>query len=150
MKVATFQLEGTDTVGVVVNGGFIDLKRAAQVAGDTPDHAFDSMLSFIASGDEGLLRAQNAIERSRSEAFIPLERVTLRAPIPRPTKNVFCLGRNYAEHAAESLRALGQDIRLPAYPNVFTKAVTSMSGPYDDIPFDPNVSANLTGKLNLV
>ena len=31
----------------------------------------------------------------------PQKRVRLLAPIPSPSRNIFCLGRNYADHAAE-------------------------------------------------
>ena len=149
MKVATFRHNGTDAVGVVLDESIVDLKKAAQLSGEAPDPIFESMLTFIASGDEGLLRAQNAMDRTASLAHIPLRSVELLAPIPRPTKNVFCLGRNYAEHAAESLRAIGQEVRLPAYPNVFTKAITSINGPYADIPFDATVSDKLDWEVEL-
>jgi 2-keto-4-pentenoate hydratase/2-oxohepta-3-ene-1,7-dioic acid hydratase in catechol pathway len=53
----------------------------------------------------------------------PLERAGLEAPIPRPSRNVFCLGRNYAEHAAER----GADV--PAHPVYFTKPPESVLAP---------------------
>jgi 2-keto-4-pentenoate hydratase/2-oxohepta-3-ene-1,7-dioic acid hydratase in catechol pathway len=84
-----------------------------------------------------------------AQAALPLHDVELLAPIPRPRKNVFCLGRNYAEHAAESLKAIGQEVQLPAYPNVFTKAVTSVNGPFADIPFDARVSEQLDWEVEL-
>jgi 2-keto-4-pentenoate hydratase/2-oxohepta-3-ene-1,7-dioic acid hydratase in catechol pathway len=45
-----------------------------------------------------------------------LAHARLEAPIPRPARNVFCLGRNYAEHAAE------RGAQAPAHPVYFTKA----------------------------
>jgi 2-keto-4-pentenoate hydratase/2-oxohepta-3-ene-1,7-dioic acid hydratase in catechol pathway len=47
----------------------------------------------------------------------------LLAPIPRPAKNIFCLGRNYAEHARE------RGNPVPTVPIYFTKAPTSVVGP---------------------
>ncbi|NIP89862.1 MAG: DUF2437 domain-containing protein, partial [Gammaproteobacteria bacterium] len=32
---------------------------------------------------------------------VPLDRVRLLAPIPRPRRNIFCVGKNYYEHAHE-------------------------------------------------
>mgnify|MGYP006190134487 CR=1 FL=1 len=50
---------------------------------------------------------------SRRVLTAPLDRVRLEAPIPRPARNVFCLGRNYAEHAAELQTAVFFMNRLP-------------------------------------
>ena len=42
-----------------------------------------------------------AEELAQRRLAYPLKRVRLLAPIPSPARNVFCLGRNYADHAAE-------------------------------------------------
>lgn len=52
----------------------------------------------------------------------PLARTRLLAPIPRPRKNIFCMGRNYAEHAAERGAA------PPERPVFFTKPPTAVVG----------------------
>src|SRR6186713_1858650 len=46
------------------------------------------------------------------------------APIPRPTKNVFCMGLNYLAHARESGAARGKEPKMPTRPVLFTKAPT--------------------------
>ncbi|WP_226644725.1 fumarylacetoacetate hydrolase family protein [Mesobacillus subterraneus] len=56
------------------------------------------------------------------EIYIPLESVELLAPIPRPAKNVFCVGKNYAEHAIE----MGSKEDIPEHVMVFTKAPTTV------------------------
>jgi 2-keto-4-pentenoate hydratase/2-oxohepta-3-ene-1,7-dioic acid hydratase in catechol pathway len=53
-------------------------------------------------------------------AFDPAQ---LGAPAPRP-RQVFAIGLNYRAHAAES------GLAAPPSPAVFTKFVTSVSGPY--------------------
>lgn len=53
----------------------------------------------------------------------PLARARLLAPLPRPRKNIFCMGRNYAEHAAERGAA------PPERPVFFTKPPTAVVGP---------------------
>ena len=67
----------------------------------------------------------------------------------RPRKNVFCVGRNYAEHAAESLRAVGREVKLPPAPNIFTKAVTAVTGPNAAIPYDASVTTQLDWEVEL-
>jgi 2-keto-4-pentenoate hydratase/2-oxohepta-3-ene-1,7-dioic acid hydratase in catechol pathway len=63
-----------------------------------------------------------------ADEVIPLSSVTLDAPI-RPERNVFCVGRNYLEHAKEGARALGRDLKLPDVPTFFTKAPTAIAAP---------------------
>jgi 2-keto-4-pentenoate hydratase/2-oxohepta-3-ene-1,7-dioic acid hydratase in catechol pathway len=77
------------------------------------------------------------------------EDVRLLAPIPVPPRNVMCLGLNYIEHAEESYTAQGKDVTLPEVPIVFTKATTSVIGPYDPIPWDPAVSDKLDWEAEL-
>lgn len=96
------------------------------------DHAYlfaDDLLSFIERGSLVPARAALAQGRRRLRArrkhgdVIPLEGARLLAPIPRPRKNIFCVGRNYAEHARES----GSPI--PEVPVFFTKPPTCVVGP---------------------
>lgn len=54
---------------------------------------------------------------------VSLEAARLLAPIPRPARNVFCLGRNYAEHAAE------RGAEVPMDPVYFTKPPECVVGP---------------------
>jgi 2-keto-4-pentenoate hydratase/2-oxohepta-3-ene-1,7-dioic acid hydratase in catechol pathway len=70
----------------------------------------------------------------------PVEGVELLAPIPVPRRNIFCVGKNYRDHVLEFGRSgYDQPDRsedLPEYPVVFSKATTSVTGPYGDI--DPH------------
>jgi len=66
--------------------------------------------------------------------------VRLLAPLT-PPKNVMCIGRNYADHAAEIARARQTDEKLPEFPVVFTKAHTAICGPDDVVRLDPAISA---------
>jgi 2-keto-4-pentenoate hydratase/2-oxohepta-3-ene-1,7-dioic acid hydratase in catechol pathway len=105
-----------------------------------------SMLSLIESGAEALAAIDSLANKARG---IPLSQVQLHAPIPRPRKNVFCVGWNYLEHYAEGerIRKSGED--LPRHPVFFSKAVTSVNGPFDDIPYDANVTKRLDWEVEL-
>jgi 2-keto-4-pentenoate hydratase/2-oxohepta-3-ene-1,7-dioic acid hydratase in catechol pathway len=61
----------------------------------------------------------------------PLERVRLRAPLPRPGK-IVCVGRNYAEHAREG----GSEV--PTQPIFFLKSTNTICGPGDAIVLPPS------------
>jgi 2,4-didehydro-3-deoxy-L-rhamnonate hydrolase len=74
-----------------------------------------------------------------SDELIPFGDVALDAPV-RPERNVFCVGRNYLEHALEGARAAGRELKLPSVPTFFTKASTSIAAPDAELRFDARVS----------
>ncbi len=120
MRLVTYRYEGRDRVGVVEG------EQVADISSVAPD-----MNALIARLDEGLADARRA---AASATKTPLSQVQLLAPIPRPLKNVLCLGRNYKEHAAEGGAAPTDE------PIWFTKPPSSVCGPYDDITIDTRVS----------
>ncbi len=63
----------------------------------------------------------------------------LAAPI-QPPRNVFCVGRNYLEHALEGARALGKELKLPELPTFFTKATTAIAAPDATLHLQARVS----------
>jgi 2-keto-4-pentenoate hydratase/2-oxohepta-3-ene-1,7-dioic acid hydratase in catechol pathway len=77
------------------------------------------------------------------------------APIPRPPKNVFCVGKNYHEHAKEfagsGFDGGAKDV-VPPFPVVFTKPHTAITGPGAPIPFDndPTEGLDYEGELAVV
>ena len=64
------------------------------------------------------------------ERTVPVADVRLLAPVI-PRSKIVCVGRNYAEHAAE----LGNE--LPTSPMLFLKPNTSVSGPGDPVTLPP-------------
>ena len=93
-----------------------------------------TMLELVEGGETALARAREALEAgqrlvdaqgiddlaARKLAY-PLAKVRLLAPII-PPRNVFCLGRNYADHAAERGAA------VPEHPVYFTKPAHCVIG----------------------
>ncbi len=66
------------------------------------------------------------------------------APVRRPCRNIFCVGKNYHEHAHEFARS-GFDSSaasgaVPEAPIIFSKVPECVIGPGADIVFDPAVS----------
>lgn len=74
-----------------------------------------------------------------SDDLVPLADVVLDAPV-RPARNVFCVGRNYLEHAKEGARAAGRELKIRNVPTFFTKAPTSIAGPDATLHLDAAVS----------
>ena len=59
-------------------------------------------------------------EEDRGSYVYPLSDVTLHAPIPKPTKNIMCVGKNYQDHVME----MGSAADIPKDVMIFTKAPT--------------------------
>jgi len=87
-----------------------------------------TMLELIERGPDALREAREALEHGvgvvkrdgvgalvERKLGLPADKARLQAPIPRPARNVFCLGRNYKEHAAE------RGAEAPPHPVYFTK-----------------------------
>ena len=131
------------SIGALVDGGVVDL-----IGAGLPN----DMVEFIGLGDEGLASAQRTIDAGTP---IPLDEVTILAPIPRPPNNVMAVGRNYREHAQEFSDS-GFDASevkvIPDHPIIFTKAVSSIVGPGDaiDTANDPSGTTDYEGELAVV
>src|SRR5262249_7479002 len=81
---------------------------------------FTSLLALVEAGPAAWQRvASNPVYAD--QASFPLSDVRLHAPIPRPRKNVFCLGLNYVNHMQESAAARGRQPKIPDVPVFFTK-----------------------------
>jgi 2-keto-4-pentenoate hydratase/2-oxohepta-3-ene-1,7-dioic acid hydratase in catechol pathway len=136
MKLVTYDAQGRARIGALVKGGVVDL---GSVAAD--------MLSLIERGEAGLDEARAAVEAAHD--VLPMNSVRLLAPIPRPRKNIVCLGMNYAAHAYESARAKGLPEKLPEHPVFFTKSPTTVIGPGAEIPLDPAITTQLDWEVEL-
>jgi 2,4-didehydro-3-deoxy-L-rhamnonate hydrolase len=143
MRLVTFSTgsNGGARLGALVGNAVVDLTHASQ--SELPS----SMLELVLAGPSALEQAKKVAESAKERT--PLSDVKLMAPIPRPTKNVFCLGLNYAEHVAEGGRALGENRTLPEFPVFFTKPPTSVIGHEDDFIFDPKVSDKVDWEVEL-
>ncbi len=136
MKLVTYIHGGVERVGAVRDDGVVDLTGLAP-----------SMLALIDGGPELLAKAREYVASAAETT--PLAEVKLLAPIPRPRKNIICLGMNYAAHAIESLRAKGLPEQLPEYPVFFSKAPTAVNHPDATVPLMPNVSPQRDWEVEL-
>jgi len=112
-----------------------------------------SLAECIAMG-EGFIRQVKEVtdwvetNGRAASLYKPLNKVTLLAPIPRPGKNIFCIGKNYREHAIE----LGSEADVPEHIMVFTKAPTTVIGPNEVVLSHREVTGQLDyeGELAVV
>ncbi len=137
MRIATFHIGGERRVGCV------DEKR-------------QSIAPFDLSMDEakeGLLALISRHEMPRTLNPIPLREITLEAPIPRPRRNIFCVGKNYHAHAKE-FAASGFDSSaaqgaVPQHPIIFSKVPECVVAHRAPVYFSKNVSSAIDYEAEL-
>jgi 2-keto-4-pentenoate hydratase/2-oxohepta-3-ene-1,7-dioic acid hydratase in catechol pathway len=84
---------------------------------------------------------------------VALHAVELRAPVPRPRRNLFCVGKNYHAHAREFANSgfdssAGQG-EIPTAPIVFSKVPESVTAPSAPIRIDASVSTAIDYEAEL-
>ncbi len=142
-RLATF----TDATGPRVGAVLEDGRVLDLVAAGIPAAA--DMIGLIEAGPEALAAAKRAAAAPPAGAV--LSGVTLLAPIPRPRRNVFCVGRNYMDHVAEGDRTRGiTQSEVPKYPQFFTKAPDTVIASGEEIPNHLGVTEWLDYEVELV
>jgi 2-keto-4-pentenoate hydratase/2-oxohepta-3-ene-1,7-dioic acid hydratase in catechol pathway len=122
MRIASWSWGGRDHVGTVSACG----REATPLA--------------VADASTGALGVIQALARGEtlppaSGTRLPVDAITLRAPLPRPLRSLFCAGRNYRAHAAELAGSVFRD-SLPKedlWPIVFGKLPECVIGPFDAV-----------------
>ena len=149
MRLVTYQLLNTQELktGIQISRDeVLDIVAEARLRSSTQE--VGTMLDIIAGGDVTMDLLRD-IEAKPKTAPIMLNTALLKAPIPRPAKNVFCVGWNYLEHFEEGGAKLEDKRELPKWPVFFSKAPTAVNGPYDVIPFDASISTQLDWEVEL-
>jgi 2-keto-4-pentenoate hydratase/2-oxohepta-3-ene-1,7-dioic acid hydratase in catechol pathway len=149
MLLVTFIEGGKSRIGILdrARAEVVDLSRVL------PPLPRD-MPTFIALGESGVNAARRALASAAGR--LPLAQVQLVAPMPRPVRNIFCVGKNYREHAQElqktGLAGSGAQDAIPAVPIFFTKATSTVIGPNQPIPawLDSSQSTDYEGELAVV
>ena len=147
MRYATFSTteDSTPRLGAVHGDQMIDIAASGRTLHvDVPT----TLLQLTQSTDDVERRVRDLTAQAHAPRH-QLQDIRWHAPIPRPTKNVFCMGLNYLAHARESGTARGKEAKLPAKPVLFTKAPTTVSGPYDDVPVDWSVTNEVDWEVEL-
>ncbi|MBO9128695.1 fumarylacetoacetate hydrolase family protein [Bacillus sp. 165] len=110
-----------------------------------------TMLECIEAGEAFLSQVNEVIgwanEQQNLASRYLLDDVKLMAPIPRPRKNILCVGKNYRDHAVE----MGSE-DVPENILFFTKAPTTVIGQNDTIQCYEHITEELDyeGELAVV
>jgi len=115
-----------------------DMQGLLDAGPDAWRHAADLCRRFASE-----LESHDLAQDAEAGLAYPADRVRYHAPIPRPKKDVFCLGQNYAAHAAESGNP------PPTAPIYFTKPPTTVIGPDEPIPYPQGLTTRLDWEVEL-
>ena len=144
LNLITFADAAGSRAGVLLSGGrVLDLAVAMPPARD--------MLAVIDGGAPMLAAIRALAAKPPANALLALANVALQAPIPKPRRNVFCVGRNYMDHVAEGDRTRGiTQSEVPKYPQFFTKAADCVIAPGANVPTHEGVTKWLDYEVELV
>jgi 2-keto-4-pentenoate hydratase/2-oxohepta-3-ene-1,7-dioic acid hydratase in catechol pathway len=127
MRLCSFRIAGVQTSGLEIDGdrfvpmeafGINDLATFLGVLGSNPE------------------RLDGLVPRNGSMSIDPgWERLP---PLPRPPRNMFCIGTNYRAHFDEGVRP--DDTPLPERPVVFTKPWTTLTAHRGAVPVDRSLT----------
>ena len=133
MRIASWRWGGRDHVGTVSPCG----REATPLAVADPARGALPVIEALARGEP---------LPPPAGARLPVDAIELRAPLPRPLRNLWCVGRNYHAHAAELAESVFR-ASLPvehAWPIVFTKVPECVVGPRDDVRLPgPSISSQI-------
>src|SRR5688572_13533453 len=142
MKIAAYRDAGRVRAGIVSS----DLQSILPVQMPDADHELGALriVELLSSG--------GAMPPTGEP--VALGAIELIAPLPRPRRNIFCVGKNYHAHAKEfagsgfdSSAKSGGDI--PQHPIIFTKVPECVIGTGEPILIPPGVSSAIDYEAEL-
>lgn len=129
MKLVTAEIKGKSFVGIVKEDltGILPLNDVEEKR--SGERFFSDTLIGCIEQKDFLVKVNSLLswvqdQNREEELYLSIEQVKILAPIPRPKKNIFCVGKNYAEHAIE----MGSKEDIPEHVMVFTKSPTTVIG----------------------
>lgn len=139
MIYVTYRQNGTEDWGIL-NQEKTRIIPKGQLRGG----AAATLLEHIQRGEDTLLEPIEGFEA------IGIDDVEILSPIPRPVRNILCVGKNYEDHVKE-LKHISQDNleNIRENPVFFTKATNTMNGPYSDVPLHAKTTALLDYEVEL-
>jgi len=130
MKLASYLVRGSESYGVVSDGGLIDLRSRL-------GEKFPTLKSLVAAGQLDQARAQLKSQKPDYR----LEKVTFLPVIPDAEK-IFCVGLNYHSHREETGRPETD------HPTMFTRYANTQVG-HDQPLIKPRVSNEFDYEVEL-
>ena len=108
-----------------------------------------NLLEFIRTYSDSLIQDIETILSNEHIEPIPYDKVKITAPIPHPRRNVFCLGKNYRDHALEIKSLPSGSADIPDYPIYFTKVADPCIGHMDKVIIPKEYTENIDYEVEL-
>lgn len=141
MRSVTYRYRGLTEVGALSRDG------SSITPFDLPNEKSAQGLLAVIEADSGVMPMKD------SEHPIELSDVTVLAPIPRPRRNIICVGKNYFAHvkeiASQGFDTTGSHGEVPEFPIVFSKFPDCVIASENKIIHDPSVTEQLDYEAEL-
>lgn len=142
MNFVTYNYQGNEQIGICQTDQVVSLTELL-------NSPIDSMLDLISSFQPEWLNKIDERLKSGDYRGIPVSSVKLLAPIPYSRRNVFCLGKNYVEHAQEIKLTGITDTSIPQHPIYFTKVASPAIGQADPVLVSRQVTNQVDYEVEL-
>lgn len=151
MKLLTYKIADTESrLGFIHNNQVVDMEDFGEISNFPLPN---DMLGLIDMGFEVIAEITEMINETRSQDFdaisLPIDKVTILAPIEKPRKNIIGIGLNYTEHVAESARTLDTTGKLPQKPIIFSKPPTTVTATNTEIIKNTKLTEQLDWEVEL-
>ncbi|WP_042162055.1 fumarylacetoacetate hydrolase family protein [Paenibacillus gorillae] len=147
MKLVTIERNGTNTLGVKLDNGIVDIQSALQ---DLPaDGVSADVMEVISGGNTAISTLNDYLQRlqqtneGKADWLLNEADVSFGPSVTKPGK-IICVGLNYRKHAAETNAA------IPEYPILFNKFNNSLTGHGKDIALPERVTSEVDYEVELV
>ncbi|MBM7604136.1 2-keto-4-pentenoate hydratase/2-oxohepta-3-ene-1,7-dioic acid hydratase in catechol pathway [Metabacillus crassostreae] len=143
MKFVSATIHNESFIGLLYENKVIDLHKAEKDIFEITSFP-ETLFECVALGDKFIQDVQQIVDKIKedgSEGYLyPLQDIKINAPITKPTKNIYCVGKNYQEHVIE----MGSVEDIPKHVMLFSKAPTTIIGHDEEI--DPHL--HITNELD--
>lgn len=146
MKFVTYIKKNKESVGIITGERVIPINEIFNTIGKKN---VSSVTELIENFEETTIEEIKTAISSNSFNYLPLNSIKLLAPIPNPKRNVFCLGKNYIEHAQEIKMTKIAGTGIPDSPIYFTKVASPAIGNEEPIKFSYDVTEQVDYEAEL-
>lgn len=152
MRLCTFVPSGGSAshLGLLADDNkIVDL---AKTSASSVIHRHADMISLVRdSSDADMCELADISTSPPAASLLHAGEYKLLAPIPRPPRNVFCVGKNYLDHVQEINNKSGNTapVATPKYAQLFTKAPECVVASGDAVPSHEGITRWLDYEVEL-
>ena len=146
MRFVTYEYKSKTLSGILIDTKIVPIN---EVMRELKLPEVSGLQEFIEIADDKIIEVIESVLTSKKFHILELAEVRLLAPIPYPKRNVFCIGKNYVEHAKEMKITQISDNSIPEYPIYFTKAACPAIATRDKICFSKEATTQVDYEAEL-